>query len=136
MFKDRKPLVSESKNLKAKYAKIKAYRNRAKKMAQTFYLVQFSVTQFSSVFNFQLDALQTYRYCWKQYGQKHDFYFFCIYFCPESIPLDVSCFRFLYFLQYKFAYNQQIKDYFSNWVQIQFLKFNEIKIKATHQGSL
>ena len=50
MFKDRKPLVSESKNLKAKYAKIKAYRNRAKKMAQTFYLVQFSVTQFSSVF--------------------------------------------------------------------------------------
>ena len=54
----------------------------------------------------------------------------------ESIPLDLSCFRFLYFLQYKFAQNQQIKDYFSNSEQIQFSKFNEIKIKATHQGSL
>ena len=42
LFKDRKPLVSESKNLRAKYAKIKAYRNRAKKMAQIFYLAQFS----------------------------------------------------------------------------------------------
>ena len=39
LFKDRKPSsVSESKNLKSKYAKIKTFRNRAKKMAQIFYL--------------------------------------------------------------------------------------------------